>query len=67
MAFPLVPLTTSSPSVELLMEVANTTQEITSLFTIRAFTAKPADEAQINAKSQKAVLCASIGRPPKQT
>jgi hypothetical protein len=29
MAFPPVPPTTSSPSVELLMDVANTTQEIT--------------------------------------
>lgn len=43
MAFPPVPPTTSSPSVELLMDVANTTQEITSRLTARAFSgiAKP--------------------------
>ncbi|MEY4354896.1 MAG: hypothetical protein RLZZ609_3137 [Cyanobacteriota bacterium] len=43
MDFPPVPPTTSSPSVELLMDVANTTQEITSHLTARAFSgiAKP--------------------------
>ncbi|MFI0404246.1 MAG: hypothetical protein ACH34U_15200 [Cyanobium sp.] len=43
MAFPPVPPTTNSPSVELLMDVANTTQEITSRLTARAFSgiAKP--------------------------
>jgi hypothetical protein len=39
MAFPPVPPTTSSPSVELLMDVANTTQEIISRLTARAFSA----------------------------
>ena len=39
MAFPPVPRTTSSPSVELLMDVANTTQEITSRLTARVFSA----------------------------
>ena len=43
MAFPPAPTTTSSPSVELLMDVANTTQENTSRLTARAFSgiAKP--------------------------
>ncbi|MFN6354076.1 MAG: hypothetical protein ACK40D_14520, partial [Cyanobacteriota bacterium] len=39
LAFSPVPPTTSSPSVELLMDVANTTQEITSRLTARAFSA----------------------------